>query len=299
MYLISRFTIFFILYLSGYSLLAQVGINTISPETMLDIKGNLSLNASSLSLGNGDNNIAGGDHPLFNVTGPVDHFNINTIQPLAEVDGQLITLVNNTNNFMTLVNNDNAGVNSISCPNNSDLILKGIYTTVTLQYNKTLQRWVVIKYADGDVYQRRIHSKAGTSNIQTNSTTFTDMGTDMSITFTPKNSVVYVNVSLSGHMFTGYPNADAHGYADFRVVKTVGSINTVIAGFTNIATDVDYLVVATPWNSRMAMYPVSVVPGESTILKIQWRRDGQHPYTLYCSASSIPSISHRSITIFD
>lgn len=279
--------------------MAQVGINTVNPETMLDINGNLSLNATSLSLNSGSNNLAGGDHSLFNITGPSNSFEINTIEPLTDVDGQLITLVNTTTFNMTLVHNDGTGSNSIFCPNENNLVLSGQYTTVTFQYNKTLQRWVVIKYADNDRYQSTIYSKTGSSDIETNSVSFSDMGADMRILFTPKNPLVYVNVSLSGHMFTGDPNADAHGYADFRLVKTVGSTSTVIAGFTNIASDVDYLVVATPWNSRMVMYPVSVTPGVSTTLKIQWRRDGQHPYTLYCAPTSLPDNSHRSITVLD
>lgn len=299
MNLILKCTFCLFIFLGGYSLLAQVGINTDNPQTMLDVKGNLSLNAAALSLNNGSNTVAGGDHTFFNVSGPTSSFKINTIQPLTNADGQLITLVNTTSNSMTLVNDDGASANSILCPNKSNLLLKGIYTTATLQYNKTLKRWLVVKYADGETYQRRIYSSVGTIDFQTDLNTFSDMGADMSIKFTPKNPIVYVNVSLSGSMFTGDPNADAHGYADFRLQKIESVTTTNIAGFTAIATDVDYLVVATPWNAKMVMYPVIVTPGQEIVLKVQWRRDGQHPYTLYCAPTSLPENSHRNITIFD
>lgn len=300
MNLISKFSLCVFIFFSGFYVSAQVGINTDSPVTMLDVNGNLSLNASSFALSNGNNNLSGGDHTVFNISGPSGNFNINTIEPLTDADGQLITLVNTTNHIMTLVNNDGVGVNSIFCPNGSNLVLEGIYSTVILQYNKTLQRWVIIKYADQGAYQRVIYSKAGTGDIQTDLTTFSDMGTDMSITFTPKNPVVYVNVSLSGHMYVrGSNNEMAQGYADFRLVKTVGASSTVIAGFTNLVADVDYLAVVTPWNSRMVMQPVSVTPGQATTLKMQWRRDGQNPSILFCMATTLRDISHRSITIFD
>lgn len=300
MYILLKFSICFIILLSGYPLLAQVGINTVDPETMLDVNGNLSLNAATLTLDIGDNSLIGGNHSFFNIIGPTSSFKINAIQPLTDVDGQLITLVNTTNYTMTIVHNLGDGLNSIFVPNENDLALNGIYTTVTLQYNKTLKRWMVLKYADNDIYQRRIYSRVGITDIETDLSTFKDME-DMIISFIPTNTIVYVNVSLAGNMKTRGPNNElAQGYGDFILIKTVDSNPTVVAGTTSLATDSDYLVVATSWNARLAMYPVEVIPGELTELKVQWRRDGQNPGTLVCTAESIDQdSSHRSITVFD
>ncbi|AFL81686.1 hypothetical protein Aeqsu_2226 [Aequorivita sublithincola DSM 14238] len=283
----------------SYSLMAQVGVNTDNPQTMLDINGNLSLNASTLSLNDGSNAVVGGNYTFFNISGPVNNFEINTIQPLTDVDGQIITLVNTTSNSMILVDNDGAGTNSIYCSNGSDLVLIGIYSTVTLQYNKTLERWTVLRHVDGErAGQGMIYNNSGKTDISTNSNNFSDMGSDMSITFIPRSTIVYVNISISGSMAAPV-NADSQGYADFMLRKTVGIINTDVTGFTTIATDIDYGVLLTPWYARLAMYPVTVTPGESTTLKIRWRRGGNNPNRLDCAPTSLPNNSHRSITIFD
>ena len=297
---ILKYALCLLIFFNGYYLCAQVGINTENPQTMLDVNGNLALNAGSLSLSSGDNNIVADTHSLFNIDGPTADFNINTIQPLTDVDGQLLTLVNTTSHTMTLVHNDGAGANSIFCTSEGDLVLKGIYTTVTLQYIKTLERWMAIKYTDGGIYTKRIFNSVGLTDTNTNSFTFVNMA-NMSVPLTSKNSTVYVNVSLSGHMgLLGSKNKPAQGYGDFRLVKIVGGITTEVVGFTTLATDFDYKTPSvTAWNSRLVMFPVSVTPGEPTTFRVQWRRAGQNPGTLYCSTESFRNNSHRSITIFD
>lgn len=302
MNLISKNITYLFIVFSGYTLLAQVGINTDNPQTMLDVNGNLSLNAAPLALNNGNNNVSGGDHTLFNITGPTNSFKINTIQPLINSDGQLITLVNTTSNSMTLVNNDGTGVNSILCPNAKDLFLQGIYTTATLQYNKTLARWIVVRYADGEIYQRRIYSSTGSTDIQTNNSGWKNME-DMRLTFTSKNAVVYLNFGAAGFMYLNPGgNADEQGYGDFRLVNETAG-NTVLAGATVIATDVDRSdvgdrEVSSSYNVRMNMIPVYVTPGQPTTLKIQWRNGGANARILLCPATNT-DYAHRNITIFD
>ncbi len=284
----------------GNALFSQVGINTDTPQTMLDINGDLSLNAVSLSLTNGTNNLVAGEHSLFNITGPTANFSINTIQPLSDVDGQLITLVNTTNFTMTLRHDFGSGANSIYCTNGADLVLNGIYSTITLQYIKTSQRWLAVKYGDGGASKRKIISSVGLLDTSTDSSDFSDMA-DVGVLFTPKNPIVYVNVSLSGHMgLLGSEDKPAQGYGDFILVKTIGGTSTVVAGFTTLATDSDYRTSSvTAWNARMAMYPVAVTPGVSTSFQVQWRRAGNNPGVLYCRTELFRNISHRSITVFD
>lgn len=292
-----KFNVCLLLFLSGYTLLAQIGINTTDPTTALDVNGAISLGeGSAFALGNGDNsNIATGGFSIVNIAGPTTDFNINSIAPEANADGQLLTLVNTTNYSMTIKHNDGAGVNSIYCPNSTNLTLRGIYTSVTMQYNKSIGKWVVTRYADDGGYGDNVYSSVGTTDTQMDSKSFADMA-DMSVTFTPKKSVVYVNVSISGHMNIG--NTNTHGYADFRIVNVTAG-NTVVSGATVVTTDNDYNAIVTPWNMRMVMIPVTVTPGQSTTIKTQWRRDGKLPRILYCAVTSLPTISHRSITIID
>lgn len=295
-----KHTVCLLIILSGYSLWSQVGINTEDPQTMLDVNGDMALRAGVLSLNNGNNNLVSDEHSLFNITGPTDDFNINTIQPLADVDGQIITLVNTTPHTMTLVHNDGAGTNSIICTSNSDWAVKGIFTTVTLQYLKSLERWFVINYEDGQGYQRRIYSSVGTIDIATDSSDFSPMA-DLNINFTPKSTTVLVNISLAGEMDTiGSNDLPSQGYVDFRLVQTVGATSTVVAGFTTLATDVDFKsTTVTAWNSRMAMYPVAVTPGVATSFHVEWRRAGENAGILHCNPISSPTRCHSSITILD
>src|SRR5690554_1071728 len=297
---ILKYIICILIFIAGYPLFAQVGINTDNPQTMLDVNGNLALNAGSLSLSSGNNNMVVDDHSLFNVTGSTGDFSINTIQPLNDVDGQVITLVNTTAYSMTLIHNDGGSANSIFCTSESDLVLKGIYTTVTLQYNKTLQRWLAVKFADGEVSKKRIFSSVGTIDTSTDSPDFSAMA-DVDITFTPQSHTVYVNVSLAGNMsLLGSNDKPSQGHGDFRLVKTVDGVSTVVAGFTTLATDIDFKSsTVTAWNSRMAMYPVAVTPGLSTLFQVEWRSDGQNPGTLLCNPLTSPDRSHSSITILD
>lgn len=292
-----KYSICLLVFLCGFTLFAQTGINTNNPITFLDVNGAISLRqGGALSLATGNNsNIPAGDYSILNITGPGANFNVNTIDPYNSADGQMLTLVNTTNYTMTIINNDGAGTSSIYCPTSSNLTLSGTYSSVTLQYNKTLAKWIVSRYSDQGGYGDKIYSNVGTTDAQTDSKTFTDMA-DMSITFTPEKTLVYVNISISGHMNVGTGNT--HGYADFRIVNVTAG-NTVISGATVVATDNDYNVLTTPWNIRMVMIPVAVIPGQPTTIKTQWRKDGVLPRTLYCLANTNNQFSHRSITIMD
>ncbi|QAA81278.1 hypothetical protein EI546_05850 [Aequorivita sp. H23M31] len=57
----------------------------------------------------------------------------------------------------------------------------------------------------------------------------------------------------------------------------------------------------TAWNSSFVMYPVEVIPGEETTIKIQWSRDSSDGQAdvLRNNVTSEAERSHRSLTIFD
>tara|TARA_R100000306_G_C4370793_1_gene139860 strand:- start:1083 stop:2015 length:933 start_codon:yes stop_codon:yes gene_type:complete len=291
--------------LISFKVLAQVGIGTIDPITQLDINGAISLREGpSLTLANGINNINSLGTTAFSqyrLIGPSVAFSIRNIAPLANANGQLITLINTTNAPLTILHEGGGiAVRRIYCPGESNLVLNGRYSTVTLQYNPSLMRWIVVDYTDIR-YGDNIISVKGTTNISTNSNTFSDMS-NMTLTFTPRHSTVYVNFSASGHM-DGSGFLPEASYAQFRLVNVTAS-NSVQAGVTTLCTDYDYddmtgEIVALAWNANIAMFPITVTPGQSTTLKIQWARDGVFPTALLNSVNTMPNSSHRSFTIFD
>ena len=281
---------------------AQVGIGNIDPRTALDVTGGLSLReGTSLTLSNGaNNNVVLGTNPssFYRITGPTAAFNIGSIVPLIAADGQIITLENTTAQNFTINHESLSGtsVNRIYCPGASNLLLSGQYSTVTLSYNKSQIRWIVIGSTDNP-YGKNIQSVIGTTNINIGTTTPTDMA-DMSITFTPKHNVVFLNFGASGDM----GNGPAQSFVKFQAINVNSS--SLIAGIISTSTDFDYddldgYFGVTGWNTHLSMYPVNVVAGVSTTIKIQWSTGGIFLVNARNRVTANPEFSHRNLTIFD
>ena len=297
MHLKKIYTVILCFFLLGQTVSAQVGINiaTNDPKTTLDVGGAISLASSTITLTKPNNyNIVVGDFSLVNIVGPNADFNINTIKPAIGADGQIVTFVNTTNHTMKVLHNSGVSINSVYCPYGTAIILSGMYSTVSMQYNETQKRWIVLKYSsEKQDYEDIIYSSIGTTDTETNSENFTPLA-DMSYTFTPKNDVVYVNVSVSGNM---EGSGNIHGFADLRLMNL--TTNQVIAGATALASDNSYNAVTTSWNIRMVMVPVTVTPGQPTDIEVQWRCGGGSPITLHCKADTGSLLSHRNIAIVD
>jgi hypothetical protein len=292
-----------LLFIIGITIHAQVGIGNTDPKTELDIEGAISLREGTvLNLNNGNNNnvnLGTTPYSFYRITGPTATFNIGSITPEPDADGQIVTFENTTDELM-IIRHDAGGTiaNRILCPGAQNYTLYGQYATVTFQYNRTQSRWVIINRVDAR-YGDNVQSVIGTSNISINSTTFTDM-TNMSITFTPKHNTVYLNFSAAGHSNIA---SGVQQYVDFRLVN-VTSGNTVLAGTSTLCTDYDFddilgTIVITSWNAHFTMFPVTVTPGVSTTLKIQWSRNGNYPAHVYNYVTALPNSSHRSLTILD
>ena len=298
-----KITLLFLFFV-GITLHAQVGINNTNPRTELDVEGALALregNALPLTNGNTNLNISLGATPysFYRITGPTANFTIGSIVPTTGADGQIVTLENTTTAPMTIRHNaGGAGINRILCPGAQNYTLYGQYATVTLQYNDTQNRWVIINRVDAR-YGDNIQSVIGTSDIAINSAAFTDMA-DMSITFTPQHATVYINFGASG--FSDIANG-IQQYVELRLVN-VTTGDTVLAGTTSVTTDFDFddilgSISISSWNAHFTMFPVSVTPGVSTTLKIQWMRSGNFPASVFNSVNSSPNDSHRNLTILD
>lgn len=295
----------FIVMLLGTVALGQVGISTTDPKTTLDINGSMSLrDGGVLNMNNGSNDdvdLGSTPHSVYRISGPSANFTITGIDPLTGADGQMVTLVNTTDELMTIAHNSTSTATSqILCPGAQNLVITGQYSTVTLIYNASASRWYVTDYVSkryGDNMQYAI----GTTDISTSSTTFVDMA-DMSITFTPNHPVVFVTFGASGNMdLTGSSPYAAYGH--FRLVNVTAG-NTTVAATATLTTDFDFddvtgLRIGTSWNASINQFPVNVTPGQSTTLKIQWLRNGLFATDLQNWVSTLSDASHRNMTILD
>lgn len=278
---------------------AQVGIGNTDPKTALDVSGALSLRqGTAINLANGaNNNISLGANPssFYRISGPTAAFSISGLVPITAVDGQIVTLENTTaQNFTITHDATSTAANRIYCPGAGDLALSGQYSTVTLIYNVSQTRWIVIGSTDSP-YGKNMQSVVGTSNTTINSATFADMA-DMTITFTPKHNIVYVNFGASGDFNT--TDTWQQGYVEFKLFRDA----TAVAGTVSLGTDYDYDGadnLSTAWNAHFTMYPVAVTPGVSTTIRIQWMRDGISMSAARCRPTASPDYAHRNLTIFD
>lgn len=276
---------------------AQVGIGNVDPKTTLDVNGAISLrDGAALNLNNGNNNnvsLGATPNSFYRITGPTANFNLSGIVPATNSNGQIVTIENTTaQNFSIIHDASSTAANRIYCPGATNLNLSGQFSTVTLSYNSTQLRWIVIGSTDNP-YGKNIQSVTGNSNTNVTTNAFQDMA-DMSITFTPKHNVVYLNFSASGDMQT----SSRGSYVEFRIVNVTAGTN--LAGTVSLGTDHDDLVgTATAWNAQFVMYPVTVTAGTPTTLKIQWLRDGITPGNARNQVAGSPDFSHRNLTIFD
>jgi hypothetical protein len=290
----------------------NVGVGTTTPATILEVAGALSLEeGTALALVNGvNNNVALGTTPysLYRITGPTAQFSLTGIVPATAANGQLVTLENTTAHNMILVHQSGGSTagNQFLIPGAENLTLKGQYATVTLQYNATQQKWIVKSYAGAaqQVNSREIYSVKGTTNAsQYPTNTFIDFP-EMTLTFTPKNSVVYVSFGASGDVEgSTVTNVSAGHNVGVRIVNVTAG-DRIEGGTISLSTDYawyDYThYIATGWNIGMNMFPVTVTPGIPNTIKLQWRSNSTGSnHRTFNDVSTVPSFHHRNLTIMD
>lgn len=128
---------------------AQVGINTTEPSTVLDVDGALSLREAPqpLTLESGLNRrveLGAIPYSQYLIEGPSASFSISSIVPVGtQADGQILRLINTTPHNMTIRQGGGIGSSSLEilCPGGTNLVLGGVNSSVTLQYSKGLSRW--------------------------------------------------------------------------------------------------------------------------------------------------------------
>lgn len=293
----------------------DIGINTTAPKTKLEVAGAVSLNegtATALINGLNSNVSFGGvnsmPYSLYRITGPTAAFSIGGIVPATGADGQIITIENTTAQDMTLLHqsSNSTAANQILCVGAKDLLVKGQYATVTLQYNKSQARWIIKSYVGEalSVNQRDVYSVKGTTDIaNTPTNTYTDMS-EMTLTFTPKNSIVYVSCGASGDVTPSVVTNISQGHTvGIRIINVTES-NRVEGGTNSLSTDYGWYnnthYIATGWNVHMNMFPITVTPGVATTIKLQWRSNSTgSTHQALNNVSTNPSAHHRNLTIVD
>jgi hypothetical protein len=123
----------------------KVGVNTTTPNTYVDISGDLATRYSAITASNGANNdVAIGASSLVRFTGPTAAFSITGLA--GGVDGKMVTLINSTSQQITISDESASSVvaNRIwTLDNTGDLVVNG-KGMIDLIYSAADSRWLVI-----------------------------------------------------------------------------------------------------------------------------------------------------------
>lgn len=212
----------------------NVGIGANNPRTSLDVNGGLSLReGTALALVDGANNDIALDavpHSFYRITGPTTDFTITGIIPAPTADGQLVTLQNTTSQIMTIGNNGttSSAINRINVPGNKDLLVRGQNAVVTLQYNTTLNRWIVQNEVN---HIETYYALLGSISFGSNSFTVAIPGVTGASTASI-NFVGPVPNSVSNNLLIEYIETKP-GNVKFRIFST--SFGTITGGQVAIA----------------------------------------------------------------
>ena len=139
-----------LLFFYGPLIVAQVGIASTLPKSQLDINGALSLNEGPqiTLVENNNNDISLGTAPysFYKLTGPTNAFYITGIVPLTGANGQIVVLQNTSSAIMFISHNSTSSVaaNRIYVPSGKDLMVRGLNASITLRYNASLAKWVLL-----------------------------------------------------------------------------------------------------------------------------------------------------------
>jgi hypothetical protein len=124
----------------------KVGVFTQLPRSRFDINGDLAYRSATLTLSNGQNNninIETSRYSYYRISGPSAAFSLTGFH--VGTDGRVLTVYNTTAQIMTVENQSgfSSATNRIITGTGSNMIVNG-GGSVTMQYNGTDSRWIVI-----------------------------------------------------------------------------------------------------------------------------------------------------------
>lgn len=159
-----------ILFATNSSFAQNVGINTMTPESALDLNGDFSLRSSDLTLSDGANlsvNINSNAFSNFRISGPVSNFSLSGLT--VANDGRMILLLNNTDYLMSVINADANAILTeqiiTGTGENLEIYSKG---SITILYDGILQKWVVKNYNSSSTSNAPSWHLTGNSNTDEN-----------------------------------------------------------------------------------------------------------------------------------
>ncbi len=121
----------------------NVGVKTQTPQTNLDIDGDISTRVNALTAATGtNNNVVIPAYTYLRVTGPGGAFAITGIA--GGVNGKLIVLHNSTGSVMTISNDNGSSSAGNRIYTQSGNIVTSGTGTVTMIYNATAAHWIVM-----------------------------------------------------------------------------------------------------------------------------------------------------------
>ena len=271
---------------------SRVAIGSTIPATRLDVAGDVAHRETVFSIP-GSNFFASfiniGESSFVRLANATTPFTIGGISSTA--NGKIVTLVNATPFNATFPNCLPAsGITGI-ITGGGNLVVRDS-GSVTLQYSSIAQKWIVISYANATLSEEKqntIRSVVGTVGVFASPSAFTPMP-QMTISFTPKDTVVLVIFSASG------ANVNSCGQRSLNFI-----LNNNAVPVERSQTSIEDIVNGTPkiWDINMT-YPVAVTPNVVNTISIDWASPG-------CNGvgngpgTSVPGGfgSYRSLTVIE
>lgn len=217
----------------------RMGINATTPAAFLDINGDIAYReGTALVLVNGANaTITIGSTSHLRITGPTAAFSIAGFT--GGSNGKILTIMNTTSQPMTILHNSAITANNgIYTPNAENLVLEGQYASLSMQYNSTLGRWIVLSYSKTENTEWKLLGNTGTN------ATNNFIGTTDAIDFVTRTSnTERMRVTSAGNVGIGIATPSSR----LHVVNTANNNKTTIYGAasqTSTSTDYDNIGVA-------------------------------------------------------
>ncbi|MDB5281204.1 MAG: hypothetical protein JWO06_279 [Bacteroidota bacterium] len=161
---------------------------------------------------------------------------------------------------------------------------------------------VVYVDANGDMRGRlsydNIQSVAGTTDATYSVQNVWANVPQLSITFTPKHSTVFISYSISGYL-------DVSTFSMNGIYSRLMVAGVVKGGSMSATEDYDMddfgnQTLSSGWNVQMVFFPVAVTAGTSTTVTIQWSIGSiLGAGTLFNLCATQKNYCHRSLTIWD
>lgn len=270
----------------------RVAIGNNAPATRLDVEGDVAHRETVFSITGPfffATSINTGASSFVRLTNATTNFTIGGINTFA--NGKIVTLVNATPFSATFPNClPAAGVNGI-ITGGGNLVVRDS-GSVTLQYSAIAQKWIVISYSNAtlsDEKQNTIRSVVGTVAVLAPPAGFAPMP-QMTLTFTPKDTVVLVIFGASGS------NTNACGQRSINFILNNNAVPVITS-----QTSIEDLINANPkiWDINLT-YPVPVTPNVVNTISIDWSGMGCNGIA---NGPGTPSAggygSYRSLTVIE